>query len=104
MDSIIHGDKKIAKAERKPADNSTCLHLYIFETNTGKLQSNESVIVSQLRGKLSSLESYQKYSKHTSKESVTESEVLLIQYKIYNNKKYNTKKCNTHVQIDVELS
>ena len=34
--------------QSKAAENSTCLHSYSFEINTGKSQGNESVLVAQL--------------------------------------------------------
>ena len=75
--------------------------------NTGKLKGNESVLVSQLRENISSLEYEQKSSKHIAEEYVTYIEVLLIQHQKHNTKnttqKNTTKKYNTHVQIEVEL-
>ena len=36
---------KLEISARKSAENSTCLHLDIFNINTGKSQGNESVLV-----------------------------------------------------------
>ena len=44
--------KKLAKAARKPADNSTCLHSDSFEINIGKSQGNKSVLVPNSRKNL----------------------------------------------------
>ena len=81
MDSIICGENKLAKSEKKSADSSTYLYQDSFEINTEKSQGTESVIVAQLQEKLSSLESDPKAAKQTSEEAVAESEVLLIQHK-----------------------
>ena len=69
-------NKSLTKARRKAADNSTCLHSDSFKINTGESQGNESVLVSQHREKLYSLESDQKYAKHISEESTSESEMI----------------------------
>ena len=49
LDIIIHEGKKIAKSERKYAENSTCLHQDSLEIKTVKLQGNASVIFYQLQ-------------------------------------------------------
>ena len=64
----------------------------VSKTNTEKSQGNESVLGIQLRGRISSLDSDQKYAKHISEESAKESEVPLIKHR-----KYNTKN-TTHMQ------
>ena len=75
----------------KSAKNSTFLHPDSFEIYTGKLQYNESVLVSQLQEKLSYLEYYQNIDEHIAEESDAESEIIFIQHVKYNTQKYNTK-------------
>ena len=84
---ILQKDLKLAKAARKAADNSTCLHSDSFEVNTGKSQGNESVLVAQLREKLSSFESDQKAAEQIAEEAVAESEVLLQQFEQLKNER-----------------
>ena len=50
---VLQKEYKLEKASRKAAENSTWLHWYSFEINTDKSQGNESVLVSQLKEKLS---------------------------------------------------
>ena len=51
LDSIIHEEYFFSKAAGKPSDNSTVVHSYSFEINTGKSKIIESVLVDQLREK-----------------------------------------------------
>ena len=92
MDGIVYGDLKNSKTS-KNSDR--------FEINTGKSQGNESVLVAQIREKLSSLESEQKSAEHISEESITESEILLIQHKIYITQKNTTPKIQ-HQKYNME--
>ena len=87
--------KNHQEQQKQLADISTCLQSYSFKINTGKSQGNESVLVSWIREKASSLESDQKYSKQIVEEAVAEKEVILIQNKKYNTKQYNIGKYNT---------
>ena len=93
--------KRLAKAARKAADNSTYSQSNSFKTNRGKLKGNKSVLVVQLQGKPSSLKSGKIPAKHITEESVSESEVLLIQHEKYNTKKYNMK--IPHVDLKVSI-
>ena len=61
--------KSLTKEARKAAENSTLLHSDSFKINIVKSQGNESVLVAQLRRKLSSLESDQKSAKQISEQS-----------------------------------
>ena len=72
---------KISKTARKSTDSSTCLHSDNSKINTGKSHSNYSVLVDQLKKQISSLESDRKASKQTAEESVSDSEILLVQHK-----------------------
>ena len=55
------------------------------------MQGNESVLVTQLREKISSLDSEQKSAKQIAEENFAEIEVILIQHKKYYTQKYNRK-------------
>ena len=62
--------EKLSKAAIKVSENSTCLHSDSFKINIGKSRGNESVLVAQLREKLSSLEPDQKYVQHIAEEAI----------------------------------
>ena len=55
---------KWAESATTAADSLSCLHWNSFEINTYKSQDNESVLVYQIKGKLSSLESDKRSAKH----------------------------------------
>ena len=73
--------KKLGKAARKPADNSSGIHSDSFKINTGKSDGNKSVLVAQLSLKRYYFESDQKYAKHISEDAVTGSVIHIIQHR-----------------------
>ena len=52
---VLQKDLKLAKSAIKSEESSTYLNSDSLKVNTGKSQGNETFLVAQLRGKLSSL-------------------------------------------------